>query len=69
MGIFLFATASRPDSLSTQPPIHGVPVALALGAKRLECEADHSSLSGAEVKNAWSYTSTPPISLHGVVLN
>jgi hypothetical protein len=23
----------------------------------------------AEVKNAWSYTSTPPIRLHGVVLS
>jgi hypothetical protein len=24
--------------------------------------------SSAEVKNAWSYTSSPPIRLHGVVL-
>jgi len=32
-------------------------------------EADHSPPSSAEVKNAWSYTSTPPICLHGVVLN
>jgi hypothetical protein len=28
------------------------------GVKRLEREADHSHLSIAEVKNAWSYTST-----------
>jgi len=32
-------------------------------------EADHSLPSSAEVKNAWSYTSTPPIHLHGVVLS
>jgi hypothetical protein len=31
-------------------------------------EANHSPLSSAEVKNAWSYTCTPPIRLHGVVL-
>jgi hypothetical protein len=40
-----------------------------LGLKRLEREADHSPPSSAEVKNAWSYTSTPPIRLHGVVLS
>jgi hypothetical protein len=32
-------------------------------------EADHSPPSSAEVKNAWSYTSTPLIRLHGVVLS
>jgi len=31
-------------------------------------EADHSPPSSAEVKDAWSYTSTPPIRLNGVVL-
>jgi len=25
--------------------------------------------SGAEVRNAWCYTSTPPICLHGAVLS
>jgi len=34
-----------------------------------EGEADHSFPSSAEVKNAWSYTYTPPIRLHGVVLS
>jgi len=29
----------------------------------------HSLPSSAKVKNDWSYTSTPPIQLHGVVLN
>jgi hypothetical protein len=32
-------------------------------------EADHSALSSAEVKNAWRYTSTPPIRLNGLVLS
>jgi hypothetical protein len=39
------------------------------GVKRLVREADHSPQSSAEVKNAWSYTFTPPIRLHGVVLS
>jgi hypothetical protein len=37
--------------------------------KAAGCDADHSPPSSAEVKNAWSYTSTPPIRLHGVVLS
>jgi hypothetical protein len=41
---------------------------LYLGVKRPEREADHSPPSGAEVNNAWSYTSTPPMRLHGVVI-
>jgi hypothetical protein len=67
---FLFPTTSRP--------------ALGLGSlsleeKQLGHEADHSSPSSTEVKNAWSYTSTSiyvftmclikhRICLHGVVL-
>jgi hypothetical protein len=35
------------------------------GVKRPAREADHSSPSSAEVKNGRSYTSTPPIRLHG----
>jgi hypothetical protein len=42
-----------------QPPIQWVPGAFSQGIKRPECEADHSPPSIAEVKNAWSYTSTP----------
>jgi len=30
---------------------------------------DHLSLSSTEVKNMWSFTSIPPIRLHGVMLN
>jgi len=32
-------------------------------------DADHSPRSSTEVKNLWNYTSTPPIRLHGVVIN
>jgi hypothetical protein len=32
-------------------------------------EADHTPPSNTEVNNVWSYTSAPPIRLHGVVLN
>jgi hypothetical protein len=67
--IFLLITASRPALGPTQPPIQWVPGALSVGVKRLGREADGSPLSSAEVKNAWFYTSTPPIRLHGVVLN
>jgi hypothetical protein len=67
--IFLFTTASRTALGPTQPPIQWVPGALSLGVKWPGCEADHSPPSSAEAKNAWSYTSTPPIRLHGVVLS
>jgi hypothetical protein len=42
---------------------------LLLGVRRSGLEADHSTPSGAEVRNAWNYSSTFPIRLHGVVLN
>jgi hypothetical protein len=44
---------------TTQPPIQFVPGALSLGVKRPKREADHSPPYSAEVKNVWSYTSTP----------
>jgi hypothetical protein len=56
---FLFTTASRPALGPTQPPIQWVPGALSLEVKRPGREADHSPPTSAEVKNAWSYTSTP----------
>jgi hypothetical protein len=52
-----------------QPPIQWVPGALFLEVKRPKRDADHSPPSSAEVKNKWSYTSTPPVRLHGVVLS
>jgi hypothetical protein len=69
LGIFLFTNASRTALGPTQPPIQWVPWTLSLGVKRPGLEADHSLPSSAEVKNDWSYTSTPPIRLHGVVLS
>jgi hypothetical protein len=68
LGIFLCTTESRPFLGPTQPPIQWVSRALSLGVKWPGREADHSPPSSAEVKNVWSYTSTPPISLHDVVL-
>jgi hypothetical protein len=43
----------------TQPRIQW---AFFLGVKRPGSEADHSPPSSAEVKNAWSFTTTPPMS-------
>jgi hypothetical protein len=40
-----------------------------LGVMQPGREANHSPPSSAEVKNAWSYTSTPAIRLHGMVLS
>jgi hypothetical protein len=69
LGIFLFVTASRTVLGPIQPPIEWVLGAFSLGVKRPGREAAHSPPSSAEVKNAWSYISTPPIRLHGVVLS
>jgi hypothetical protein len=68
LGIFLFITASRTTLEPAQPLIQRVPGALSLGVKRSGREADYSHLVPRS-KNAWSYTSTPPKRLHGVVLN
>jgi hypothetical protein len=59
LGIFLFTTASTPALGPTQLPIQWLPGALSLGVKQSGLEADHSLPSNAEVKNAWSYISTP----------
>jgi hypothetical protein len=59
---------SRTALWSTQPPLQWVPGILSLEVKRPGREAGHSPPSSAEVKNAWSYTSTPPVRLHGVGL-
>jgi hypothetical protein len=67
--IFLFITTSRPAPRPTQPPIQWVRGTLSLGVKWPGREADHLPPSSTEVKNAWNYTSAPPIRLHGVVLS
>jgi hypothetical protein len=43
----------------TQPPVQWVPGAVPLGKKLPGREADNSPQSSVEVKNEWSYTSTP----------
>jgi hypothetical protein len=66
---FLFSMWSKPALGSTQPPIRWVLVAFSPGVKRQGREADHSPLTSAKVKKMWMYTSTPPVCLHGRVLN
>jgi len=60
MGFFLSGTMSRPALGPTQPPIIWVLGALTLGVKQPGHKSDRSLPSNAEVKNAWSYTFTPP---------
>jgi len=64
-GYFPFGTASRP----ALEPIQWVRRALSLGVKQPGCAANHPSPNSAEIKNAWSYTSTPPMRFHGVVFS
>jgi hypothetical protein len=66
LGIYLFTTVSIPALGLLSNRVQG---ALSLGVKRPGHEADHLPPSSDEVKNAWSYTFTSPIRLHGVVLS
>jgi hypothetical protein len=63
LGIFLPTAASRPALGPIQLPIQGVSGALSLGLQPPGRKADNTPPSSAEVKNAWSYTSTPTIRL------
>jgi hypothetical protein len=56
-------------SVAHPASIRWVPVVLSLGAKRPGREVEHSPPSSAEIGNGWSYTSTPTVCLHGVVLS
>jgi hypothetical protein len=67
LGIFLFATASRPALGPTRPPIQWIPRALSLGVKCLGREADHSPPSSAEVEECVELYLHSPIRLHGAV--
>jgi len=69
LGIFLFTTASRPALKPTEPCMQWVLEALYLKVKWPDHEADQSPPSIAEAKSVLSYTSTPPIRLHGVVFS
>jgi hypothetical protein len=58
----------RPVLGLTQRPIEWEPMVLSPEIKRSEREADHSHATSVEVRNAWWFTSTPPIRLTGVML-
>jgi hypothetical protein len=62
-GIFLFSKMSRPAMRPILPFIKWVPSVLFPGIKQLGREVDHLPPSGAEVKNEWSYISSPPMPL------
>jgi hypothetical protein len=68
--IFLSATHNVQTGSGAHPASYpigtGVPSS---GVKRPEREDDHSYLSNVKVMNAWRYTCTLPIRLHGVVLS
>jgi len=63
----MFSIPSRPDLGLIQPPIQCILGAVSLEIKQPGRENDHSPPSNADVKNAWSRTSTP-ICLHVLVL-
>jgi pimeloyl-ACP methyl ester carboxylesterase len=67
-GYGIFLSAFRPALGPTQSPTQWVVEAISLGVKRERREGDHLPPSSVETMNAWSYTSTPPIRLHGLVL-
>jgi hypothetical protein len=56
---FFLLTASRPVLWPNQPPFQLVPGALYPGIKRPGREGDRLRPSSAELKNVWSYISTP----------
>jgi hypothetical protein len=58
---FHFAMASRPAVGPTQSPIQWLAGALTQRVKRPGREADDSLPSSSEAKDAWSITTTPPV--------
>jgi hypothetical protein len=54
-----FFSPPDPDRPRDPSSLLLIPGALSPGVQRPGSEADHSPPSSAEVKNAWSYTSTP----------
>jgi hypothetical protein len=67
VGSRIFFTSSTAVLGPTQPPIKWVPRTLSSGVMLLGREADHS-LTGAEVKKIWIYTSTPPYAFMALYL-
>jgi hypothetical protein len=63
-----FSPSPKTNSRSNQPPIQWVLGFHSPRIRWLRHEDDHSH-PRANIKNAWSYTSTPPTVLHGVVFH
>jgi hypothetical protein len=58
--IYIFAILSRQALGFTQPPTESVPGVHSSGIKQPRRDSNHSPPSSYEVKNVWSYISTPP---------
>jgi hypothetical protein len=65
--IFIIYSVSRLALGLSQTPTQWVLLALSPEVKQWVHEADHSPLSGVEVMNVWSFTSTPAC-LHVLML-
>jgi hypothetical protein len=63
-----FLSLPRPDHSGAHLTSYPMGTGVSLGVKRPGRETDYSPPSTAEIKNAWSYTSTP-IRIRGVVLS
>jgi hypothetical protein len=60
VGSRIFSSSHHPALGPTQAPIYWVPGVFSPGLERQGREADHLPPAGAEVKEMWIYTSTPP---------
>jgi len=63
--MFSIPKMSRVALASMQPPTQFIPRAQSITAKQLGHEAIHLPPSHFNIKNEWSYTSTPSICCHG----
>jgi hypothetical protein len=61
--ITLLPETSKPPLTATQSLVLLIMGAPSLHVRRRSCDPELSLLFGAEVKNAWSYISTPPYAL------
>jgi hypothetical protein len=57
---------SLSETSSFDPGLRQLAIQLVPGIKRPECKDHDSPPSSVEIKNEWSYSSTPRVYLHGV---